>query len=268
MTADGESKASGGGFSPLADLRLAVAFLTRLPVGAFVDSRPLASAAWAFPVAGALVGLVGAAALWAAAWAHLHPLACALIGVAATVLVSGALHEDGLADVADGFGASADVDRKLAVMRDSRIGTYGVLALVFAVGLKAALLAGMAGPGTAALAILGAALASRAAMPVAMAALAPARTDGLGHGAGRPTGLGAVAAAALGLGGAGWLGYRVVGPEAAAAGLVGAAVGALAVAVLARRQIGGQTGDVVGAVSQAAEIGFLIGWAGAPWPVP
>lgn len=266
MTEGSSDTPAPGVFAPLADVRLAVAFLTRLPVGAVVDSRPLSAAVWAFPLAGAVVGLAGAGALSAAAWVHLHPLACALIGLGAMVLASGALHEDGLADVADGFGASADVDRKLAVMRDSRIGSYGVLALVFSIGLRAALLAGLLGPGTAALALLAAALAARACMPLVMAALPSARADGLGHGAGRPGLWGVLVALVLGLGAAGGLGYAVLGWGAALAGAGGALIGAVLMAAIAKRQIGGQTGDVIGATGQVAEIGLLIGWAGVPWP--
>lgn len=261
MTDDNARRHAIEGIALLAGVRLAVAFLTRLPLPPFADPRPLAGAAWAFPVAGAVVGGIGAAVVSAAAWVHLHPLACALLGVGAMVLASGALHEDGLADVADGFGASPDRDVKLAVMHDSRIGTYGVIALVLSLGLRAALVAGLHGPGTAGLALLAAAMAGRAAMPALMAALAPARADGLSKGAGRPGVRGVAVALLIGFGGAAVLAYWVLGPEAALAGVLGGAIGAVAVAVIAKRQIGGQTGDVLGAAAQLAEIGVLIGWA-------
>lgn len=261
MTDDSAQRQANQGITLLADVRLAVAFLTRLPLPPFMDSRPLAGAAWAFPVAGAMVGGIGAAVVSAAAWAQLHPLACAFLGVAAMVLTSGALHEDGLADVADGFGASPDRNVKLAVMHDSRIGTYGVIALVFSLGLRAALIAGLQGPGTAGLALLAAAMAGRGAMPSLMAALPPARADGLSKGAGRPGVRGVAVALLIGFGAAAVLGYRVLGPNAALAGVLGGAVGAVAMAVIAKRQIGGQTGDVLGAAAQLTEIGVLIGWA-------
>lgn len=259
-----ETRATGG-TRLAADVRLAVAFLTRLPVGRFVDQRPLSVAVWAFPVAGALVGLAGAGVLYAAAWAQLHPLACAVLALVAMVLVSGALHEDGLADVADGFGASAERARKLDVMRDSRIGAYGVLALVLSVLVRAALLAGFHGAGTAALAALAAATGSRAVMGVLMAGLPHARADGLGKGAGKPAPFGVAVAVALGVAAVAGIGVTAFGVTAALAALVGATVGAGAMAWLAARQIGGQTGDVLGAAAQLAEIGILIGLAGSRW---
>lgn len=265
MAMEKENQGTSSGFQPWADVRLAVAFLTRFPQPTFVDPRPLSASVWAFPVAGALVGLVGAGALYAAAWAQLHPLACALMGVAAMVLVSGALHEDGLADVADGFGASADKAKKLEVMRDSRVGTYGVLALVFSVGLRASVLAGLLGSGTAALAVVAAAIGSRAVMPMMMAVMPAVRADGLSHNAGRAGRRGAIVALVLGLGASAWLGFEVIGLGAAIGGVVGAVIGAVTVAAIAKHQIGGQTGDVLGAAAQAAELGLLIGWAGTKW---
>ena len=169
------------------DALLAVAFLTRLPVPAQHDLPPgaLARAGWAFPIAGVLVGGLGGIVVWVTAGAGLHPLAAALLALAVMAITTGALHEDGLADFADGLGAQ-DRARRLEIMRDSRIGAFGVLALVFATGLKATALASLPGPGTAALVLIGAAALSRAAMVPTMRLITPARNDGLGQGAGRP----------------------------------------------------------------------------------
>ena len=112
---------------PFAQLRVAFAFLTRLPVGSPPD-LPLARAAWAFPVVGALVGAIGGGIYLCAEFVGLAGSTAALLAVGATVLATGALHEDGLADTADGLVARGDPARRLAVMRDSRIGTYGALA--------------------------------------------------------------------------------------------------------------------------------------------
>ena len=144
------------------DTRLAAAFLTRLPLApeGAGSGKALADAARAFPIVGAAVGLAAGAALSVASWLGLHPLACALVGLAVAALVTGALHEDGLADVADGFGGGRTRAAKLKIMRDSRIGAYGVLALVFSVGLRAAALAGLPGPGSAVLALMAAEAAS------------------------------------------------------------------------------------------------------------
>ncbi len=112
------------------DLRTATAFMTRLPVGA-PEGGDLAAACWAFPVAGLLIGAI-AGGLLAAAWTFgAPPLVAALLALAAMAALTGALHEDGLADTADGLGGGSP-ERKLEIMRDSRVGAFGVLALVFA----------------------------------------------------------------------------------------------------------------------------------------
>jgi adenosylcobinamide-GDP ribazoletransferase len=237
------------------DLRVGFSFLTRLPVNLKPEDgeRKLADAAWTFPIVGIAVGVVTATALSVGFWLGLHPLACGLLAVAAGVFFTGAMHEDGFADVADGFGGGADKRAKLRIMRDSRIGTYGVLALVLSVGLRAALLAGMAGPGRATVALMAAAIASRAVLPLIMNVLKPARRDGLGADAGRPQRADAVIAALIGSG----LLLGLIELEAAISVILATAAAAFAVASVARRQIGGFTGDVLGAVQQVAEITIL-----------
>ena len=120
------------------DFLIVLGFFTRLPVGDF--SGPWhgrrAAGAWAFPVVGALVGGVGAAVCLVALWAGLPLLPAAVFAVLAQVLLTGALHEDGLGDIAVGFGGGADRAAKLEIMRDSRVGAYGVLAIVLAVILR------------------------------------------------------------------------------------------------------------------------------------
>src|SRR5581483_1985388 len=116
------------------DLVTASLFLTRLPLARLLRAPPPASAEAlthalrAFPLVGAAIGLIAALVYWVAALFGLAPLPGALLAVGATVLLTGGLHEDGLADCADGFGGGRDRDSKLAIMRDSRIGSYGVLA--------------------------------------------------------------------------------------------------------------------------------------------
>ena len=237
------------------DLRVGFSFLTRLPVTLRPDDgdRPLADAAWTFPIVGVAVGVITATALAIGFWLGLHPLACGLLAIAAGIFFTGALHEDGLADVVDGFGGGADKRAKLRIMRDSRIGAYGVLALVLSVGLRAALLAGMTGPGRATLALMAAAIASRAVLPLIMNVMKPARRDGLGAAAGRPQRADAVIAALIG----GGLLMGLIELETAISVLLATAAAAFAVASVARRQIGGFTGDVLGAVQQIAEITIL-----------
>src|SRR4051812_14340659 len=113
------------------DLIVAATFLTRVPLHAIVqphDPRAsLAQALRAFPLIGALIGLAAGLVYAAAGLLGLAPLAAALVAIGASIALTGALHEDGLADCADGFGGGRERDAKLAIMRDSRIGTYGVL---------------------------------------------------------------------------------------------------------------------------------------------
>ncbi len=235
--------------------RQAAVFLTRLPLPAGgAAAGKLADSAAAFPLVGAVIGGVSAAALILASWLGLHPLACALIGLAAASGLTGALHEDGLADVADGFGGGKSRAGKLKIMRDSRIGAYGVLALVFSVGVRASVLSGMNDPASAAAALIAAGALSRANMVAVMARLEPARKDGLSATAGRPGNSAQFAALMIGA----VLAAGLLGFISALAALLAGAGAAAALAWLARRQVGGHTGDVLGAVQQAGEIAVLI----------
>jgi adenosylcobinamide-GDP ribazoletransferase len=178
----------------------------------------------------------------------------AVLAVLAGIVLTGALHEDGLADTADGLIGGHDRDQRLAIMRDSRHGTFGVVAIVLSVLLRAAALSGIGDPIYAGLALVAAHAASRAALPLAMRALAPARSDGLGAAAGRPSMVLAIAALAVGL----LVTLAALGPARGfvAIGLAGAAM--FAAGVLAHRRIGGYTGDVLGAFQQIGEIVMLL----------
>ena len=244
------------------DFRLAFGFLTRLPgpVGRAaepVDLEPgqLGPALRLAPLVGLVVGVVGALVLWVAVGGLGLPLLpAALLAVGATVWVTGALHEDGLADLADGFGGAFERRRKLAIMRDSRIGAYGVLALIFSVGLRVVALAALTGPEAAAAVLIAAHCLSRGLLPLAMLALAPARDDGLAAGAGRPGPLDAATGLLLGL----LLAFLATGIGLAFGLGLAALIAAGLVAFIALRQIGGYTGDVLGALQQAAEVAVLL----------
>ena len=127
---------------------------------------------------GAGIGLVAGLMLIGAFELGLQPLSCALIGLASAAILTGALHEDGLADFADGLGASGSAERRLAVMRDSRIGTFGTLAVVFGIGLRASILSGLPSPDLAMAALIAGGAASRSMLPVAMRWQRPARSSG------------------------------------------------------------------------------------------
>jgi adenosylcobinamide-GDP ribazoletransferase len=222
--------------------------LTRLPVGRFASAR--GGGVWAYPLVGAVVGIIAAAGFWAAIRLGLPPAIAAIGAVAASVLTTGALHEDGLADTADGFGGGATVARKLEIMRDSRIGSFGALALMLALGLRVAALAALADPARVAVALIAAAALGRGAMIGMLLTLPPARTDGMAASLG-PTPLtpGAVGLAIAAAG--------VLLPHGARAVVAALLAGAVMV-WLARRQIGGHTGDVLGATEQAAECAVLL----------
>lgn len=230
------------------EARLALMLLTRLPAGRIAGDAPaMAASAWAWPLAGALVGAIAALTLSLALWLGLPPLPAAVLALVAGTLASGAMHEDGLADLADGFGGGATRERKLEIMRDSRIGSYGVVALILSLVLRVGAIAALA-PQGAGWALIAVAAASRAAMPALIAALPPARSDGLGKAATAAT-VPAIPAAGIGI-----LFLLPLGPGAVLAVAGAVTLAAIAMAVLAHRQIGGQTGDVLGATQQAGEI--------------
>ena len=237
------------------DFTQATAVLTRIPIGVGApEAGAVAAASWSFPLVGAGVGGIAAIVFFAAETLGLAALPAALLAVIAAVAVTGALHEDGLADTVDGFGGGRDRASKLAIMRDSRQGTYGIVAIAASLGLRAAAVASTPDPISAALALIAAHAASRAMLPIGMRALAPARDDGLGATAGRPSLAGAMIAAAIGAA----IALAALGP---ARGLVALALAGAAVAltaVLAQRQIGGYTGDVLGAFQQIGEIVMLL----------
>ncbi len=237
------------------DLKIATAFLTRLPIR-LDDSgglSALARAARWFPLVGFGIGLLGGILYALAVGLDLPPLLAAIVAAAATVAVTGALHEDGLADTVDGFGGGGDRDRKLQIMRDSRIGTYGVIALVLALGARVVALASFEDNGDAVAALILCEAASRALVVAVMQRAPLARSDGLAASAGRP----AQATMLWALGLAGIIGLGLAYFDGVAAMVAGAIV-AWAITWLARRQIGGVTGDVLGAVQQGSAVAMLL----------
>jgi len=240
---------------PVQDIAAAFMLLTRVPVrwSAFSDAPPnLERSLWAYPFVGGVVSAVGAGVFWLGSGV-LPPLLCALLALLATILMTGAFHEDGLADVADGFGGGFTKDRKLEIMRDSRVGTYGTVAVLFSLALRAAALAALplalAVPG-----MIAAGTLSRLIIVLMLRFLPPARDDGMGTVAGRPHMLAVAIAIAIAVGGSFLLlPYQIV-PL-----LVGAAfAGALVMSLVALRQIGGFTGDVLGAGQQLADTSVLL----------
>ncbi|MGB3315738.1 MAG: adenosylcobinamide-GDP ribazoletransferase [Albidovulum sp.] len=236
------------------EVRLAFMLLSRLPAGR-IDGEPpsMAASSWAWPLVGLAIGLIAALACGLGLWIGLPPLMAALLALAAGVLATGAMHEDGLADLADGFGGGGDRDRKLEIMRDSRIGSYGVVALILALAFRVTGIATLAEAGSAMAALIGIAAASRAMLPAALLLMPAARSDGLGKSA-----AGDDPTPAMIAGGIGFLCLLPLGPGTAILTGFAMVLTALILAGIAMRQIGGQTGDVMGAMQQMAEIA---GWA-------
>jgi adenosylcobinamide-GDP ribazoletransferase len=232
---------------------LALQFLTRLPVRPVWSEADMAASPRFYPAAGLVVGAIGAMV-----WGLLPfpPVVAGLVTLGVMVALTGGLHEDGLADTLDGLGGVRPKERAMEIMRDSRIGSYGVLALILSLGLRGAgyplvehlpwvLIAGAA--------------ASRGAMVWAMATSNYARAQGAGSAvAGGIDGQARrVAGATVALGMAPLVVLLPWGQLAL--GLIGLAIGALAMRAWYRRRLGGYTGDCLGAVQQCAEIGFLLG---------
>jgi adenosylcobinamide-GDP ribazoletransferase len=234
-------------------LWLAFVLLSRLPLphlpkDAFSQG---AKAVWAYPVVGLAIGVIGAVIGQMALLIGLSPFISATLAICSMVLATGAMHEDGLADVFDGFWGGFEPTRRLEIMRDSQIGTYGVLALGIVTLLRIATVADLQTTGW--LPLIAAAAISRAVMPVYMYALPHARNDGLSHSVGKPTLKSCRIAVVVGvfallicLEAVGIIALIVV--TAVTAGLI----------MLARHKIGGQTGDVLGAAQQLTEVAILL----------
>ena len=238
-------------------LKEQASFFTGLNLGVVEPRWKLADSLPVLPFLGAAIGLVAGLVFAIASGVTGVGWLAAVLAVGAAVLITRALHEDGLADSADGLGPHGlEVERRLEIMRDSRNGTFGVLALAFSVLVKVAALGGMS-VATAFVVLIGAHAVSRAALAYTMLAFSPVRDDGLGVRVGKPgdndvwlaIGL-AVALAFLLLLAKGFF-VALLAPLAACAAAWGASqwIG---------RRIGGYTGDTLGAVQQMSEMAFLI----------
>ncbi|WP_417269500.1 adenosylcobinamide-GDP ribazoletransferase [Celeribacter sp.] len=237
------------------DIATTLALLTRLPVRAKFNRT--AQAVWAFPLAGLAVAVIAGAVATIAIWLSLGASLTAAFAIATGVIVTGAMHEDGLADSVDGLWGGWEKERRLEIMHDSRIGTYGVLALILAMLIRFSALSTVAHAGVIVSALLAAAMLSRAVIPFTMTLLPHARTDGLSVQTGRPPRRAAVLAAIIAL----VLSWIVVGfvPTVLAASscvATGTIVGAVA-----KAKIGGQTGDILGATQLLCELAALVTFA-------
>ena len=238
----------------LAELQLAFMLLTRLPAGKLAPHLPeLADARWAFPIVGCVVGGIIAVSYVILSLLLLPSFAAAILAITVGLFSTGAIHEDGLADCSDGFGGGQNREKKLAIMRDSAIGSYGTLSLIIIIGLRIFLLSMLPAKLEIVTPIIICAVISRYAMVGYLCLLPPARQDGLGNQASGNN------ISALLFAGLFALPAFVIG----AFGLIFAIIAIVFVAfiwgLVAKNQIGGQTGDVCGAGQIICETsGWLI----------
>lgn len=236
------------------DIWVALGLLTRLPLPArhWDATRPAALAAWAYPLVGLLLGLLAAAFGWL-----LLALGLPVDMTAAAILLSltmftGAMHEDGLADTADGLWGGTTPERRLEIMKDSHIGAYGTIALISGFALRWSALSALMSADYLWSPLLIAAMASRAAMASLMGALPNARSTGLSKLTGRP-GKDAPRIAA----GIATLATLLAFGLAGLWPLLFAAAALIVCRTIAQKKIGGQTGDILGATQQITEIAVL-----------
>jgi adenosylcobinamide-GDP ribazoletransferase len=237
------------------DFRTAVAFLTRLPMPHPDGAMPpnFVRAHRMFPVVGALIGAAVGLLCLGLRSVGVPDLAAAALALGGSATLTGALHEDGLADIADGFGGGQNRESKLEIMRDSRLGSYGAVVLLVSFAAKLAALAAIPN-GHIVPSLIAAHALGRGILPAMSLNLPYARKDGLARNAGQPDAAISVTAAGLAL----LIALLSLSWIDALAAAIAAGASAAAVAWLALRQIGGQTGDVLGGAEQVAETAILV----------
>ncbi|MGI9367161.1 MAG: adenosylcobinamide-GDP ribazoletransferase [Rhizobiaceae bacterium] len=260
----------------IAKIKSSTVFLSRLPLRINEGDEPLdfSGSSPTFPIAGLIIALPIALFVLGASSLSLPDVLTAILAVALSVLVTGGLHEDGLADTIDGFWGGHTVERRLEIMRDSSIGTYGVIALVLSLMMRTSMiyliLNTFDGP-AAALILIAVFSLSRTAMLLPWSRLPPARQnaeEGVDTNGKETSGLsarfGSPDSKALGLA----LVYSipaiviligVSGPVSTVVALFLALLAAAAMIHLASHHVGGHTGDILGATQQLSELGLLLG---------
>lgn len=234
------------------DLAVAFGLMTRLPVGWLMPDGAayrLERCGWCFPLVGMVVGGLAAAVLWLGATIGMPQAVAAAWSLGLSVLLTGGLHEDGLADTADGLGGGHTVERRLEIMRDSRIGSFGAVAIALTVAIRIAAVATLPLP-RALTAVPCSAALSRFCILVVLAGCRAARRDGSGRAVEGPN---AMASLVIGGGFAAALAGALF-PWRLAVALLGLCVIAgMATTTVARRMVGGYTGDILGATAVLAD---------------
>ncbi|MEJ1174173.1 adenosylcobinamide-GDP ribazoletransferase [Agrobacterium sp. CMT1] len=252
----------------ITDVMHSLAFLSRLPVPSrFFEGYsgvPMGRAARAFPAAGLLIALPAAFLVVVFARFDASPQLTGWLAIGLTALMTGALHEDGLADMADGFGSGRDKSRMLEIMKDSRIGSYGTIAMVLSFALRATALASLIEtlPGkTAAACLIAALVTSRALMVWHWQSLPAAKTSGIAVNAGQPGESERNIALAAGLFLFILFTLHALPLFEIVLVLAVAVIAAMLFGRLCERKIGGHTGDTIGACQQITEIVILVALA-------
>jgi adenosylcobinamide-GDP ribazoletransferase len=249
------------------ELLACLRFCTRLPIPAFAfENAPhetlISASARMLPIAGAVIGVIAAFVLWVATKLGLPPSLASLFAISCLALLTGALHEDGMADFADATGGTTP-EQRLAIMKDSRLGTFGALALILGSLARVFSIAIIAAHSLclAFWVLVATAAVSRTLMLLALRLLPPARSEGAGFSAAAPSEPVLAIAALIGfvLALLPLLAHASLGRVIVA--LILSVVAAYGVTALARRLFQGQTGDVAGATQQAAEITAYIVYA-------
>ena len=238
----------------LIDVPAAFGLLTRLPLHlntAKVTARG-ASSAWAFPIVGIFIGLVAAAAAAVVHWLGLPSAVAAIFAILIPVMLTGAMHEDGLADTADGFWGGWDKARRLEIMKDSHIGTYGTLAIGLSLLLRGVLITALVSDAEYMQGLILAAMMSRASMVGLLTFLPNARDGGLSRSYGRPSNAVSLIAVIICICTA-----LVIIPSHAVSITFVALLSTILCGLYAKSKVGGQTGDVLGATQQVTEIAVL-----------
>ena len=240
----------------MADIPAAIGLLSRLPV--HTDNNRGAASAWAFPLVGLIIGSISAATGWVLLAAGLPASLTAGLTLAFMIITTGAMHEDGLADAVDGLWGGWDKTRRLEIMKDSHIGTYGVIALIFSLILRWVALTAITEAGLLSITLIAIATLSRAPMVAMMALMPNARGSGLSASVGRVGTRTAVLALGIGIS----VTIMLLGWSSIKA-LIVTLVASIFCAQIAIRKIGGQTGDILGATQQITEIATLLALATA-----
>lgn len=244
----------------LHDIAAALGLLTRLPVAIDTDlaMKRSAAATWAYPVVGILLGGLSLLIFVIAVMIGLPSLIAVIFIIGFNVIVTGAMHQDGLADSADGLWGGWTVERRLEIMKDSHIGVYGVCAVVLFLLLYVATLSTVAFHPLLAVGLIGGAALSRAMIVVVMSTLPNARGGGLSQSVGRPPMQSMWGAVGIGCGVTVVLGLLIGQVWAAVLIICVGAAATFACGAIAKRKIKGQTGDILGATQQVSEVAMLI----------